>query len=138
MGFIKKLNREIIAYLICGVITTLVNYVVFFVARKYLSLSLVSANVLAFIVAVSEAYITNKFFVYQQYSLHPEVVFKEFTSFVSLRLVSMLIETALLYVLVKYLYLSEYIVKIGVSVLIVILNYFFGKFITFRGEDTNA
>ena len=138
MKLLKKLNREIIAYLICGVITTLVNYVVFFVARKYFAMPLVLANVVAFIVAVIEAYVTNKYFVYQQYSLHPKVVLKEFTSFVSLRIVSMLIETGLLYVLVEYLHLSEYIVKIGVSFLIVILNYVFGKFITFRRENTDA
>ena len=132
MDFRKLLNREIVMYLICGVITTIVNYVVYFVLREYTNVILPLANVAAFAVAVTQAFFTNKFLVYRQYCCRFSLLVKEFTSFVSLRIVSMLIETFLLFVFVTYMHWWEYGVKFLVSFLVVILNYVFGKFITFR------
>lgn len=119
-------------YLICGVITTIVNYVVYFCLREYTNLAITISNVLAFCVAVTQAFFTNKFLVYRQFCCECKVMIKEFISFVSLRVVSMLMETCLLYIFVTYLNLWEYGVKVLVSVLVVILNYIFGKFVTFR------
>lgn len=132
MKFYRKLNREIVTYLICGVITTLVNYTVYFLLREFTGLSLTVSNIVAFLVAVTQAYFTNKFFVYQKYDCAFKVMVKEFSSFVTLRVVSMGIETFLLFVLVTYAHYWEYGVKVAVSVLVVILNYLFGKFITFK------
>lgn len=132
MNFRKLLNLEISRYLICGVMTTIVNYVVYFILREYTNVPITLANVLAFCVAVTQAFFTNKFLVYRQFNCKFKVLTKEFTSFVSLRIVSMLIETCLLYIFVTYLDLWEYGVKFLVSVIVVVLNYIFGKFITFR------
>ena len=125
MDFRKFLSQEIVRYLICGVITTIVNYVVYYLLREY-------ANVIAFCVAVTQAFFTNKFLVYRQYCCKLSLIAKEFTSFVSLRIVSMLMETFLLFVFVTYMHWWEYGVKFFVSFLVVILNYVFGKFVTFR------
>lgn len=128
----ESISREMITYLICGVITTLCNYIVFFLLRRYTNVSLVLANVLAFIVAVTQAFFTNKYFVYRRMNSQLTIIIQEFISFVSLRVVSMGIETLLLVLLVEKFHLWEMGSKLVVSVLVVILNYLFGKFITFR------
>lgn len=128
----ESISREMIAYLLCGVITTLCNYIVYFLLRRYTNVPLVLANVLAFIVAVTQAFFTNKYFVYRRMSSQLTIIIQEFISFVSLRVVSMGLETLLLVILVEKLHLWEMGSKLAVSVLVVILNYLFGKFITFR------
>ena len=116
----------------CGVNTTLVNYISYFIFRSFLNIPLVYANILAFIIAVHIAFLVNKFFVYRTFDCMIVKLWKEYVSFISLRFVSMFVETMLLYVLVKQFNMNEYFVKVLVSIIVTILNYIFGKFITFK------
>ena len=56
--------QELIVYFIVGVITTLINIVVF-MGLSYVGLSVVPANTLAFVVAVLFAYWANSLFVFK-------------------------------------------------------------------------
>lgn len=123
---------EYVLYIIFGGLTTLVNYIVYFGLKDGLHWHYTISNTLAFVVAVLFAFLTNKAYVFQSKSTHYG---KEFLSFVSLRIVSMLIETALLVIGVEWLAIDEGWMKIVVSVLTVILNYFFGKYITFARKE---
>ena len=126
--------REIFFYLLSGVTTTLVNYLIYFICRTYGRFPIVVSNVCAFVVAVCVAYIFNKIIVYRKYDFRLSTLKKEFISFVSLRIVSMVIDTILLFILADLMHYNEYLVKIFCSVIVIVLNYLFGKFITFRKE----
>lgn len=126
--------REIFFYLLSGINTTIVNYVVYYICREFLHIPIVPSNVLAFTVAVCVAFFVNKIVVYRKLNFEIQTVIKEFCSFVSLRIVSMLIDTSILYIFASYLSFNEYYVKIASSVVVTILNYLFGKFITFRKD----
>ena len=57
---------------------------------------------------------------------------------IALALLSFIIEEVLLFVLVEKLLVSEYIAKWPVAVLVVIINYAFGKLLVFRKRDENG
>ena len=124
--------RSAFVYIIFGGLTTLVNYIVYFLLFNISSLSAALSNILAWIVAVLFAYLTDKPFVFESHDWSREVVIPEFLKFVGLRFVSGLGETALLFVLVDLLKYNGNIWKLVVSIFVVILNYVFSKFIVFN------
>ena len=80
----KVMNREVISYLIFGVLTTLVNWVVY-AAMVKVHIDYRIATAAAWAVSVLFAFIVNKIFVFQSYNLRPAYVMKEITSFVGVQ-----------------------------------------------------
>ena len=150
MEKIKKLihallNKETITYVLFGVLTTLVNLVVFkafdvvFGGKLYLL-----TNSIAWVAAVVFAYITNKLFVFESKSWNFDVLKKEIPSFVGARVASYFIEQAGLWFFVELLHFDEktfdfivitlsgkMVAKLILGVLVVIINYVLSKFIIF-------
>lgn len=114
----KEKLKELIAYGINGVCTTGVNYLVYF-ALIHLHLNYLLANTLAWVAAVLFAYITNRKLVFHS----DRSVLKELTSFVALRLATLLAENALLFVLIQLAGVSQLWSKLLVSVVTVLANY---------------
>lgn len=138
----KFCNRETISYLIFGVLTTAVNYLVYHLAKAALGARwIVAVNTLAFLAAVVFAYLTNKLFVFQEKSWAPRVLLREIPAFFGARLLSFGLETAGL-ALCQYVLLGEGSTVFGIdgidlckyllSIGTVILNYFISKFYIFR------
>lgn len=124
--------RDIITYLVFGVLTTVVNYMVYLPAYNLLGLSASVSNVLSWAVAVGFAYLTNKPFVFKSHDWSKETVIPELTKFVSCRIASGAMETVILLLAVDMLGWNGNIWKLLTQVLVVILNYIFSKLIVFR------
>lgn len=143
--FLKRLfNRETIAYMFFGVLTTVVNYLVFwlFIAWWGEGFSLL-ANTVAFIVSVFFAYLTNKIFVFQSKSWKKEVLVREVLSFVSARLLSFGFEELGLLICIS-LNVGAFslwgisgimIAKILLSFIVVIINYVISKLLIFKSKE---
>lgn len=144
-----KKHAEVISYLFFGVMTTLVNFIVFWLFGLILSpeLYLVS-NAIAWVAAVIFAYITNKLFVFSSKSWALKVIISEIPKFLGARVFSFLIEEAGLWLMVDILGMGELmfsplaidisgqmIAKIILAVIVVILNYFFSKLIIFKKKS---
>lgn len=142
---IKK-YKEIILYIFFGVLTTIVNFVIYFIMNALLGedMYLVS-NVIAWIGAVAFAYVTNKIWVFESKNRESKTLLREIGEFVSARLLSLGIEEAGLYIFVDLLKFSTFsfsflrltitgdvITKIIMQIIVVILNYIFSKFIIFK------
>ena len=132
----KVMNREVISYLIFGVLTTLVNWVVY-AAMVKVHIDYRIATAAAWAVSVLFAFIVNKIFVFQSY-LRPAYVMKEITSFVACRAVSGVMEMVFMIVMVSWIHMDEYISKIAVSVIVVIVNYVFSKLFIFRKSEEKS
>lgn len=138
----KYLNRETMSYLIFGVLTTVLNYAVFWVfLRIFGEEAALAANVVAFIAAVIFAYITNKLYVFESKSWKLSVLKKEISSFLSARLLTFALEELGLLVAANLLHLGRYAVfgvdgillsKLFLNVLVVIGNYILSKWIIFK------
>lgn len=119
-------------YIFFGGLTTVVNWGVYFPLYNFLHVDATISTVIAWIVSVAFAFLTNKPFVFESRDWSRETVASELTKFVSARLLSGLLETACIFVFVTWMALDGNIIKIIVSVAVVILNYIFSKLLVFR------
>jgi len=123
---------DVLTYLIFGVLTTVVNYLVYLPVYNLLGLSAALSNAIAWVVAVAFAYLTNKPFVFKSHDWSAKTVIPELTKFVSCRIASGAAETLILLLTVDILNWNGNLWKIITSVLVVVLNYFASKFVVFR------
>lgn len=128
------MNREVISYLIFGVLTTLVNWAVYWLMVRA-GIDYRAATAAAWVVSVLFAFIVNKIFVFQSYDLHLSFVMKEILSFTACRAASGVMEMILMVIMVSWLKMDEYVSKILVSVVVVIANYGFSKVFIFRKRE---
>lgn len=135
--FSKIFNYEMISYLIAGVLTTIVNYVVFFVMPRFESngLDVLLANTVAWILAVIFAFIVNKIFVFDSPSWNKKIIFKEAIPFFVCRLLSLLFDNLFVFVTIGLLNLNEPLFKLLSNVFVLLANYFASKFIIFKKKD---
>jgi putative flippase GtrA len=127
-------HYDVLSYLFFGVLTTVVNYLVYLPCYNLLHISASISNVIAWVAAVAFAFVTNKPFVFQSHDWSASVVLPELTKFVGCRVGSGVLETAILFVTVDCLQWNGNVIKLIVSVLVVILNYFGSKLLVFRKE----
>ena len=125
-------HYDVLAYLFFGVLTTAVNYLVYLPCYNLLHLSAAVSNVIAWIVAVAFAYVTNKPFVFRSHDWSAATVLPELGKFVGSRIASGGLETLIIFVAVDCLMLNGNVMKLVTSVIVVVLNYFASKLLVFR------
>ena len=125
---LNKKYQEIVNYVIVGGFTTIVSILSYYLFRIFLH-NYVLCTVLSWIVAVSFAYITNRKYVF--YSKEKNI-YREFFEFICSRVLSLLSEIAIMFILVDFLNIQDKLAKIIVQILIMILNYIFSKIFVFR------
>lgn len=130
-----KLSREIIAYLIVGVLTTIIGLSVYYGLTFTLldaknPVQLQIANVVMWIVAVTFAYFANRIFVFKSKGHF----IREGIKFYAARVITLLMDMGLMALFVSVFGLNDKVVKLGVQVAVTIGNYIFSKFWVFRRE----
>ena len=144
----KLLNRETILYIVFGVATTVVNYIVFHVLYNVLwhQNHSLAANAAAFVAAVIFAFVVNKCFVFESKSWDAATLKREIPSFLGARVGSFGIEEAGLFLAEKVFKLGGVIaisigstafdwitvVKVALAFVVVALNYVFCKLFVFK------
>lgn len=131
LNLIKK-YREILVYLIFGVLTTLVNYLVYLPCYNLLGIRASVSNAIAWVVAVAFAFVTNKPFVFQSHDWSGKTLVPELLKFIGTRLGSGGAETVILLVTVDILGMNGNLWKLLTSVIVVALNYVGSKLLVFR------
>lgn len=143
----RLVSREVLTYLLFGVLTTAVNYLVFWVFIHFGGADLVLiANALAFVVSVIFAYVTNKLFVFQSKSWAWQILKQEVIAFVGARILSFGLEELGLFLCTHVLDVGRWtllglnglmVAKILLSFLVVVLNYIISKFLVFRNKNND-
>ena len=130
----KRLGKykDILLYLIFGVLTTVVNYLVYLPCYNLLGWSAGVSNVLAWVIAVAFAFLTNKPFVFKSHDWTWKTVWPELSKFVGCRIGSGVLETAILLLCVDILGWNGNVWKLATAVLVIILNYIGSKFLVFK------
>lgn len=128
------MRKEVLRYLIVGGLTTAVSMVLFYGStRTFLdgndAVQLQVANVISWIGAVAFAYVANRIFVFE--SKNPRV-FKEIVSFVGSRVVTLLLDMAVMFLLATVLAVNYNISKLVAMVLVTVGNYIISKLFVFR------
>lgn len=123
---------DILSYLFFGVLTTVVNYVVYLPCYNLLGLTAVVSNAIAWVIAVAFAYLTNKPFVFKSNDWSAKTVIPELTKFVGCRIGSGAVETVILLLAADIMGWNGNVWKLLTSILVVILNYIGSKLLVFR------
>ena len=133
-GFCEKLwnNTELVSYLFVGVATTVVNYVVYYIATRMLGMGVMAGTWTAWVFAVAFGYAANKAFVFKTHCENTAALVKEAVSFFAMRLVSLGMETVLMFVPVEVMGLNDLVMKLIVNLVVIIANYVFSKMFIFR------
>lgn len=141
MNKIKELCRtyeEILAYLIVGVLTTLVSWGACFICEFTILNPDVGwqnaiINTIGWVAGVLFGYVTNRRFVFK--STNPDIM-KEFTHFAGARVSTWILDIVIMYVTVNLIHMNYWLAKIFISsVLVMIANYVFSKIFVFKKKD---
>lgn len=136
-----KKYKEIINYLIFGILTTIVNLIIkyillFTILNPANAFELQIAIIISWIAGVLFAYFTNRKFVFESKN---ENKLKEFISFVVARISTLLLEMFIMWFFVTLLKLNSdlYVVifTLVAQVAVVIGNYIFSKLFVFKKTD---
>jgi len=134
---IKKLyvkNKEIINYLIFGVLTTVISLLVYYTLTNTIlnpnnDLELQISNIISWIISVLFAYITNKLYVFETKEKN---ILKEIIKFFSSRILTLILDILLMYILVSILKFNDQIIKLLVTIIVIVLNYILSKIFIFK------
>ena len=143
MNKIKELYlkyKEIINYLIFGVLTTVVSLVVYYgltltILDPEKAIELKIANIISWIAACTFAYFTNRKWVFEN---KDKANLKEASKFYLSRVSTLLIDMGLMFIFVTKLGINDKIMKLIVQVIVIVLNYIFSKFIVFREKKNET
>lgn len=130
-------HKEIINYLIFGILTTIVSLLTYYflvltILNPNKPIQLQIANITSWIFAVTFAYITNRKYVFTSKNTN---IIKEATQFCSSRLTTLFIDMLLMFVFVSKLHFNDKIIKIVIQIIITILNYIISKLLVFKKEN---
>ena len=126
------MKKELISYLIFGVLTTVVNIVVYYVFNTWLQVNYLVSNAIAWIASVLFAYITNRKYVFESKNTS---MFNELVKFIGARLSTGIMDMILMWLLVDILSMNSMVSKIVVNVLVIVLNYVLSKVFVFKKEE---
>ena len=129
----KLLNKEVILYVVFGIFTTLVNLGSFYIMNSILKINENIANLIAIILAVLFAYVTNKDLVFHSKAEKPKEKLTEFFKFILGRTFTMILEFLGGLILFKTS-IQAMISKLLLTVVVVILNFFISKFFAFKSK----
>lgn len=122
-------KKELILYIIFGVLTTLVNILVYYFFTKIILVNYIISNILAWVFSVFFAYVTNRIWVFESKN---ENIIKECFLFFGGRLFSGVVDTGLMYLFIDILSIGDFISKIVIQVIVVVLNYVLSKLVVFK------
>lgn len=126
--------KEIINYLIFGVLTTIISLLTYYllvltILNPDMALELQIANIISWLVSVTFAYITNRKYVFNSKNKN---IKKEITKFYSSRITTLIIDMFLMFIFVSIFNFNDKIIKLIVQVIIIILNYLLSKLLVFK------
>lgn len=124
--------KDIILYGLFGSLTTAINIVIYWLLAHPMGLSTMPSTILAWVAAVSFAYLTNRKWVFYSEAHTGSEITKEVAAFFSCRLATGVIDWGCMYLFVDVLAWNDILVKSTANVLVIILNYVASKLLIFK------
>lgn len=133
----KCVNYETVSYLVCGFLTTAVDFGVYSVLRE-VNVGVGLSQAMSWLSAVLFAYVVNKLIVFRNYQIGPSYLMREIGSFVAARAFSGVVTWVLMMVMVEMGgdrgFAFELFCKLTSSVVNMALNYVFSKVWIFKSK----
>ena len=134
-----KKYKEVISYLIFGVLTTVVSLAVYYLSvftflNPNNAFELQIANIISWIVGVCFAYFTNRKYVFESKEKNK---LKEASKFVFARVVTLIMDMIIMWIGVTLLHRNDKIIKLISQVVIIVSNYVFSNIFVFKKKENN-
>lgn len=139
-GIYRK-YEEVWNYLIFGFLAFVVNMAAYWISAKALHadsttpIKVQIATAIAWVVAVIFAYWTNHSFVFKTKLHSMKDFYREFGAFVGARIITYIMEIAIMFVLPTLFGMNDLIAKLVSNVIVIISNYIFSKLWIFKKKD---
>ena len=133
-GLIKK-YKSMILYVLFGAFTTLVNMAIYWLCFNVIGIPNVPSTIIAWILAVSFAFITNKLWVFNSKSFDRKTMTHEIPAFFTARVLTGLLDVGIMYAAVDVLHWNGLIWKLISNVIVIMLNYIASKLVIFRKKE---
>lgn len=135
---LKKLYnkyKDIIPYLFFGVCTTIINVIVYWLMAHPLSMGTTISTLVAWLVAVIFAYVTNRKWVFHSKAKSRKEILEEIGSFFACRIGTGIVDWVIMLLFVNLIGFNDVIIKFLANVIVIILNYIASKFIIFDNKN---
>lgn len=124
--------RKIVMYIFLGGCTTLVNIAIYTICTRIAALQVLESTIIAWILAVSFAYITNRTFVFESKCNKLFALLHEAASFFVCRLLTGGVDLLIMYIFVNQLAWNDIGIKWTSNIIIILFNYIMSKFVVFK------
>lgn len=132
-----KKYKSLILYAFFGGCTTLVNMIAYAGCTRWFGMGIKISTIIAWVLAVTFAYLTNRTMVFESEAKSRESILKEVISFFSCRLATGGIDLLIMYVFAEVMGIHDMVMKIVSNIIVILLNYAASKLIIFKhgGQD---
>ena len=127
--------KDVVFYIIFGILTTIINIGSFYILHSLLHWEENISNIIAITLAVLVAYFTNKDLVFHSQAKGSREKIIEFFKFILGRLFTMIVEYVGCLLLFEYAPIPAIISKCGMTIIVIILNFFISKFFAFKKKE---
>ena len=134
-------HREGMRYLIFGALSTIVNILTYVLFASLILKGLPSeevrvnvSEIIAFIVALIFAYVTNKLYVFESKTKGFKELVREITSFTGCRIVTEIISILMMNAAIWFS-INDIFMKVVANIVVIILNFVFSKLIIFKKKE---
>ncbi len=129
------LQKKVLSFGVIGVANALVDLCVFLLALRYLTSSLVAANVLAWMVAVSGSYVLNSVITFAAESGRV-LRWRDYFTFAASGILGVIANTTVVVVAAEWLLLPVVVAKVLAIGAGFLVNFSMSHFVVFRKRDT--
>ena len=127
--------KEIILYLVFGVLTTAVS-IGTFALTELVGIHELVGNIISWVVSVTFAFFTNRIWVFDAKTDSTKSFFVQFVLFYLSRIATFLVEELIIFVCVTLLHFNPMVIKIIAQVIVIVLNFVVSKLVVFRKKKT--
>ena len=135
MDFVIKIYRkykEAIDYLFWGGVAFFLSMILFYLFANVMDIYEQIANILSWILCVIFTYFTNRTFVFRSKVKGMKNIFKEFKDFVTARVLTLVMENAILFVMIDLLTINNMVSKLAGQFVVIVSNYILSKLWIFK------
>lgn len=132
---IYRKNEEAVSYLFWGGVAFVLGTGLFYVFANVMGLYEQIANILSWVICVIFVYFTNRTFVFKSKVKGLKNRLKEFKDFVTARVLTLVMENVILFVMIDLLSINNMISKLVGQFVVIVSNYFLSKLWIFKNKE---